>query len=92
MGGRGGPLTEMYFVYILLSQKDKRTYIGQTDNFSNRLKRHNSGQVMATKYRIPLVPLLTEAFSTRAEAMARENWWKSGAGRRELKKLFEKQK
>ena len=47
---------------------------------------------MATKYRIPLVPLLTEAFSTRAEAMARENWWKSGAGRRELKKLFEKQK
>ncbi len=85
---KGGPPILMYFVYILISLKDKRTYVGQTNDFKVRLKLHNEGRVMATKYRRPLVELLTESFSTRAEAMAREKWWKSGAGRRELKTVF----
>ena len=46
-------LHQMYFVYILQSLKDLRTYTGYSDNVERRLKQHNSGQVLSTKNRIP---------------------------------------
>src|SRR5258706_436129 len=39
----------IYFVYILISQKDNSFYIGQTNNIDDRLKRHNAGQERYTK-------------------------------------------
>ena len=44
----------MYEVYVLQSIKDKRTYIGYTNNFERRLSEHNSGKSKSTKYRAPL--------------------------------------
>jgi putative endonuclease len=38
-----------YYVYILFSQTRKRYYVGQTQNFEKRLKRHNKGLVLSTK-------------------------------------------
>lgn len=78
----------MFTVYILLSQKDKRTYVGYTDNFERRFKQHNSGLVNSTKYRIPFKLFLKEEFQLKKEAKKRELWWKSGAGRRKLKEIF----
>ncbi len=78
----------MYYTYILFSQKDKRTYVGFTKNMKRRLQQHNSGKVKATKYRAPLVVFKLEEFETIKEAKARELWWKSSTGRKELKKLF----
>lgn len=78
----------MYTVYILQSQKDKRTYVGYTRDLENRLKLHNSGQVDATKHRFPLNVLFTEEFNSEQEAKHRELYWKSGAGRRKLKSFF----
>lgn len=78
----------MYFVYCLFSFKDKKTYIGHCNNLIERLKKHNSGQVKSTKYRRPLKLLFSEQFKTLQEAKKRELWWKSGAGRRKLKKYF----
>lgn len=75
-------------VYALQSLVDRKTYVGSTDNFERRLKRHNSGQVKSTKHRIPLKVLFTEEFSTLYEARKRELWWKSGAGRKKLKEYF----
>jgi len=46
-------------VYILQSEKNKRYYIGSTDNIKRRLKEHNIGKVMATKN---LRPLITKVF------------------------------
>jgi len=79
----------MYNVYILESLKDKRTYVGYTADLKERLWRHNSGQVIATKYRRPLRLLFSEEFSSMGEAKKRELYWKSGTGRRKLKKFFE---
>lgn len=84
----GGPLTSMYFVYILKSSKDSRTYVGYTSNLEERLKRHNSGQVIATKHRLPLKLLFSEKFETEQEAKKRERYWKNGGGRRKLKDIF----
>ena len=78
----------MFSVYILLSEKDKRTYVGYSHDVNQRLRQHNSGQVRATRHRLPLRVLFTEEFETEAEAKSRELWWKSSSGRSELKRYF----
>ena len=80
----------MYFIYILQSLKDGRTYVGYTDDVERRLIQHNSGYVRSTKHRTPFKLLFTEEFETSAEAKRRELYWKSGAGRRKLKEYFNK--
>jgi len=78
----------MHYVYILLSEKDKRTYVGYTHNLQERLKRHNSGRVTAIKNRRPLEFFYTEEFKTITKAKERELWWESSSGRKRLKGLF----
>lgn len=78
----------MYHVYILQSQKDKRTYAGFSEDAEERLKEHNAGKVNATKRRRPLSILMIEECKTLAEAKKRELYWKSGGGRRKLKDYF----
>ena len=80
----------MYYIYILQSLKDNKTYVGYTVNLAERLKYHNSGRVPATKHRKPLKLLFSEKFPTMTEAKKCERYWKSGAGRRKLKQYFEK--
>ena len=82
----------MYYIYVLQSLKDYKTYVGYTDDFERRFKQHNLGHVNSTKHRIPFKLLFTEEFDTSAEAKKRELYWKSGAGRRELKEYFKVQK
>ncbi len=80
----------MFYIYVLQSLKDDRTYVGYTDNVKRRLIQHNSGYVKSTKHRIPFKLLFTEEFETSKEAKKRELYWKSGAGRRKLKEYFQK--
>ncbi|OGE08325.1 hypothetical protein A3A60_03995 [Candidatus Curtissbacteria bacterium RIFCSPLOWO2_01_FULL_42_26] len=77
-------------VYILHSAKDNRTYVGSTNDFKTRLKLHNSGRVKSTKHRTPFKVLFTEEFKTIQETKKRELYYKSGAGRRNLRDFFEK--
>ncbi len=81
----------MFFLYVLKSLKDKRTYVGHTADIERRLCEHNSGRVPATKNRQPLIILKIETHATLGEAKKRELYWKSGAGRRRLKELFKKE-
>lgn len=78
----------MYFIYILQSLKDQRTYVGYSHDIQNRLASHNAGQVPATQNRRPLRLIFSESFETEQEAKERELYWKSGAGRRKMKSLF----
>lgn len=75
-------------VYILISEKDGRTYVGYSSNLEERLKQHNSGKVKSTKHRRPLKVLLIESFETALQAKEREQYWKSGAGRSKMKDMF----
>lgn len=77
-------------LYVLLSLKDNRTYVGLSHNFERRLKQHNSGRVKSTKHRVPFKVLFTEDLDTLKEARKRELYYKSGAGRRKLKNYFAK--
>jgi putative endonuclease len=80
----------MFYTYILQSMKDKKTYVGYTQDVQERLHMHNFGYVNATKHRRPLKLLFSEEFQTMQEAKKRELHWKNGGGRRKLKKYFEK--
>lgn len=79
----------MFSVYILYSEKDKKLYVGCTSDLEKRIKRHELGQVRATKFRRPLLLVHSEEFSDTAEAFQRERFLKSLWGAREKKKIVE---
>lgn len=51
----------MYYVYVLISEKDKRFYVGYTNDLKKRVKEHSSGRVDSTKNRLPLQLIYYEA-------------------------------
>lgn len=57
-----------YYVYVLKSKKDKKLYIGQTNNFERRIREHMFGKVLSTKNRRPFEVLGYKECITRAEA------------------------
>jgi putative endonuclease len=71
----------MYYVYILLSQKDNKRYIGSTENLERRLYEHNSGLVKSTKNRRPLTLIYHEIFESKADALKREREIKAKKGK-----------
>ncbi|RJR15743.1 GIY-YIG nuclease family protein [Candidatus Microgenomates bacterium] len=75
----------MHYVYILLCS-DKKTYIGGTSDLKDRVKRHQSGYIMATKKRLPLKLVTYFAFNNEHTAFTFEQYLKSGSGRAFLKK------
>ena len=76
----------MYYVYILLSLKDYKFYVGYTDNLKRRHKEHQLGKVISTKNRRPLKLVCYEAYLTKKEAMRRERFLKSNDGKKDLRK------
>ena len=77
----------MFYCYILKSSVDGSFYKGQTENIENRLKQHNSGKSEYTSRKGPWKLVYLEEFITREEAMKRERYFKSAAGRRFIKNL-----
>jgi putative endonuclease len=76
-----------FFVYVLFSPGFQRTYAGQTDDVSKRLKMHNAGRVRSTKAYRAWVLIHQERFGSRSEAMRREKWLKSRSGRKFIAQL-----
>jgi len=79
-----------YTVYILYSDKDKKLYVGCTSDITDRKKRHDTGQVEATKNRRPLHLIHTELFEDKTKAFNRERFLKSLWGSREKEKIKKK--
>jgi len=78
----------MYTVYVLLSKSTGRFYTGQTSDLPRRLLEHQSGLARYTRNRGPWELVFSEEYATRAEAMTRERFFKSGKGRIFLKNLL----
>ena len=75
-------------MYVLVSESTGRRYVGQTDDLARRLAEHNDPNHNVRKYtsrqKGPWRLVHVESFPTRSEAMRRERWLKSGAGRQWL--------
>lgn len=81
---------EHFYVYTLLSLKDKRFYTGFTTNLRNRLSQHARGEVKSTVNRRPLKLVHYDYFINENDAKSREVFLKSGFGRRELNKAIKR--
>ncbi len=79
----------VYKIYILYSKKYLRTYVGFSGDLTARLIRHNSGQVASTKRYRPWQLIYEEEIEGYKEARKRELYFKSGAGRRKIKLIFD---
>ena len=80
----------MFYAYVLQSLIKGILYKGSTENLDARVAQHNNGLVAFTSKFRPWKLIYHETFTTRAEAMAREKFFKSGKGREWLKKIIEK--
>ena len=78
----------MDYVYILLSKKDGKRYVGSTNNLKRRMKQHAEGKVVSTRNRRPLILIYKEVFEDKSEALQREKYFKTHKGYNELKLLI----
>lgn len=77
-----------FYVYILYSFKDKRLYIGFTNNLKQRLIQHAKAEVNSTKNRLPVKVIHYEYFINEKDAKAREEFLKSGYGRKQFREIL----
>ena len=81
---------ERYYIYTLLSLKDRKFYAGFTTNLKKRLQEHARGGVKSTQNRRPLKLIHYEYFINEQDARAREVFLKSGFGRNQLKQALKR--
>ena len=75
----------MYYVYILMSEKDGRFYTGSTNDLKRRFNEHSNGRVDSTKDRLPMKLIYYEACIDEIDARAREKYLKSGTVKRYIR-------
>lgn len=82
---------KMPCAYILYSEKHDRFYVGsaRAENAETRLKEHNWGKTKSTKGYRPWLIVYQESFLTYTEARKRENFLKSGQGRKWIKEEWQ---
>ena len=80
----------IYYTYVLNSISHNKFYTGHTDNLKKRLREHNSGQGTYSNRYMPWEVTYSERFNTLEEAIKREKYFKSAAGRRWLHKNVNK--
>jgi len=78
----------MHYVYVLLSEKDGKFYIGFTSDLKRRLKEHKDGKAQSTKSRHPLKLLFYEAHLSEKDARRRESYFKTSKGKATLKQML----
>lgn len=64
-------------------------YIGQTKDLQKRLKRHNDGLNLATKFHIPYELIFYSVFVNTDDAINAEHYYKTTAGWRRIHKMLE---
>jgi putative endonuclease len=75
----------MFYIYVLRSEKNQKRYIGSTSKLpEQRSQEHNSGTNNFTRQNKPWKLIYQESFTTKSEALKRENFLKSGQGRKWL--------
>ena len=75
----------MYYVYVLLSAKDKKFYTGTTDDLRRRIAEHDAGRVPSTAHRRPLKLVYYESSLNQADALHREKYLKTTFGKQYIR-------
>lgn len=75
-------------MYVLLSLKDIKLYIGSTTNLKQRLTNHFHGNSKATAPRRPFKLIFCEYFLSKKDALRREKYFKTNVGKKVLKLML----
>ncbi len=78
----------MYFVYVLQSALDHQLYVGFSEKLRERVETHNAGKVTSTKSRVPWKLIFFECYAGKGDALRREQYFKTTAGKRALKLML----
>jgi len=74
----------MFYIYVLWSEKLRKRYVGYTSDIAKRVHEHNQGSSKFTKGGITWKLIHSEEISNKTEAIKRENFLKTGIGRKWL--------
>ncbi len=74
-----------YYTYVIYSERYDYFYKGHCENLQKRLTEHNLGKTKSIRPFIPFKYVYYEEFTNREEAIEREKYFKTAAGRRFLK-------
>ena len=77
-----------YAVYVLYSLKDYQFYIGYTADFVRRMTEHEEGKSKSTAPRRPFIAVLCEYYFVKSDALRREAYFKTSAGKRTLRLML----
>ena len=77
-----------YCTYVLYSLKDHKLYIGYTTDLGKRIENHNAGGTTSTATRRPLKLIFCEYYLSKQDAMRREKYFKTTAGKKGLKLML----
>ena len=82
-------------MYVLESESTGRRYVGHTTDLSRRVAQHNNETHNIRKYTSkqagPWRLIYQESQPTRGEAIRRERWLKSGAGRQWIQEHMDRE-
>lgn len=78
----------MFYVYVLKIKNTGRYYIGQTQDLTKRLEKHQRGETKSMKNRGEFELVHVERYSSRSDAMKREKDIKSYKGGEAFKRLL----
>jgi len=79
---------KFYYVYVLLSLKDWKFYIGFTNNLKRRFREHQRGENISTSKRLPVRLIFYEAFLSKDDAQRRERYFKTAKGKTTLRQML----
>ena len=79
----------MYYAYVIRSVEYDFQYKGHCEDLEVRLKQHNYGMTKSIRKYAPFELVYAEPFHTLEEAIYRERYFKTAAGRRFLKTVIE---
>lgn len=78
----------MYYVYFLLSLKNKKVYVGRTTKTPTlREKEHNEGSNIWTRQNCPVKLVYYEQYHCEKDSIEREKFYKTGFGKK-IKKII----
>ena len=77
-----------YYCYILQSRKNKKLYIGHTEDLKERVTSHNNGENKATKPNIPYDLIYFAGFKIEQDAIENEHYFKTTAGWKRIHKML----
>jgi putative endonuclease len=79
----------MYFAYVLKSIEHDYFYKGHCKDLAIRIQQHNSEKTKSIRPYIPFRLIYFEKFESEADAIAREKYFKTSAGRKFIKKMLD---